>query len=283
MNTALKNTGNIYLFEAGSTKTTLLIKRGDETEQHQLIGFNPNRPDNSFFDQVKKSFLPAKPDRVYFYGSGLGSDANKEKVKNWFLVQSDCKIEVYDDITGSARALYGNESGLMAIMGTGGCVAYYNGNEIESRRGGYGYLIDDLGGGFELGKQFISAWLNNDLPKEVDQDLSDYIGISKKNFTTSLYQTKDLRQVSGVTALISKHLGNPVVKEITTDYFDLFFKRHIKPFKRDNKQITEMRIVGTPGEVFLDIIQKVALQYKIEITKIVRYPASELLKFHTEK
>src|SRR5690606_4513081 len=118
----------------------------------------------SEFQQALKTFNDFSNDPVvFFYGSGLGNDEKKDIVRSIFDFLDASQLRVYDDILGAARAAFNNNSGIICIMGTGGLAAYYNGKEIVKRRGGYGYLIDDLGGGFELGKRIIAGWLNGDL------------------------------------------------------------------------------------------------------------------------
>jgi hypothetical protein len=70
---------SIALFEAGGTKTTLLIDTGSEVKQYFLPGFNPNRYSKDFENELVKIDLSGV-ERIIFYGSGLTSSENKKRV-----------------------------------------------------------------------------------------------------------------------------------------------------------------------------------------------------------
>ena len=133
---------DFYLFEAGATKTTLLKVLEERTEEVQLPAFNANRDFSEFKESLSELDLRNEIP-VFFYGAGCAAEVNKEKVRNLF---TEHKIEVYDDILAAARAAYGQLNGIVCILGTGGLSAHFDGSKVIDRRGGYGYLLGDLGG-----------------------------------------------------------------------------------------------------------------------------------------
>src|SRR5690606_15793291 len=129
------------------------------------------------------------------YGAGLGSQENKNKVKEIFNTLESGRIKVYDDILGASRAAFKDQPGIICIMGTGGLAAYYNGKEVIKRRGGYGYLIDDLGGGIELGKRMLTAWINDDLSTACANEIQSFVLEDKVAFLVTLYKNQDLKLI----------------------------------------------------------------------------------------
>jgi N-acetylglucosamine kinase-like BadF-type ATPase len=135
---------NLYLFESGSTKTTVFVCKQlndlgkinailASADQLNFSGYNPNRPESFFLEEV--THLPIIPDdHVYFYGSGLAADASKIKLGQFFQDKFKVNAQIYDDITGAGRALYQDQEGVMAILGTGACVAYYDGSKITNSK-----------------------------------------------------------------------------------------------------------------------------------------------------
>jgi len=283
---------NLYLFESGSSKTSVYLfsLKGDKEvlKEYVLPGYNPNRP-NTDFEEHLQSFLFDPNDCIRFYGSGLGSIDNKEKVKALFSEVGVENSVVFDDITGAARALYGKENGLLAIMGTGGCAGYFNGVEIKYRRGGHGYLINDLGGGYELGKRIVSGWLNNDFNTEVTAKIEAHFGTSSQAFTTNYYyefnngqETAALASVASVVEIIAPYQNQPAVKAVIENYFDHFFRSEILPLVEKTGN-NELRLIGSIAQNFTEIIFELACTHKINLTKILRYPALNLLSFHQEE
>lgn len=272
---------SICLFEAGGTKTTLLVSAGNEMKRHDLPGFNPNRYAEDFEKSLARLALPQGA-QIVFYGSGLGSEFNKEIVRQVLQRLQPKAMQVFDDQLGAARAAFGDREGLVAIMGTGAFVAWYNGQSIEDAHGGHGYLIDDLGGGFELGKVVLSAWLNGDLPSEVDHQVHNQIQISKADFTTIFYQKPDLAMVAGIAPVLIPYLHLPVVLQLVRSYFDLFFSRHVRPVLVKHPT-TEIALIGGIARGFESVIALSASDSGIKTVQVIQDPAENLLAYHRRK
>lgn len=272
---------SICLFEAGGTKTTLLIDQNGTVQQIELPGFNPNRYSSEFENALKQIELPQKTSLI-FYGSGLVSEANKDVVRKILASKTGLTAEVYDDQLGAARAAYGDNPGLIGIMGTGAFAAWYNGSNLEDRKGGYGYLIDDIGGGFELGKVILSKWLNGDLPNELDQLISEDVKISKDDFTTEFYKSPDLNLIASLAKLIMPFSNDKEIEILLTSYFDLFFERHVQPIANKHRS-SSMTIVGGIGANFEKFIRISARRVKLNELNIIGNPSLNLLDYHRQK
>ncbi len=287
---------NLYLFESGSTKTTVFVCQQvhaldkidallESTDQLNFSGYNPNRPESNFLEEITN--LPiCGQDHVCFYGSGLAAEASKIKLGHFFQDKFKVNAQIYDDITGAGRALYHDQEGLMAILGTGACVAYYDGVKITKRRGGYGYLIDDIGGGYELGKFIISKWLNNDFNGEISLEIAQFLDFSREDFIVNYYsnpnlgaKAEGLKMIAGVVEVVAKYRENLQINETLNDYFDGFLQRHVLPLCKQNAR-DEIRAVGSIAHHFELKLKERAHLFGIELSKVVQYPAKELLKFH---
>lgn len=269
---------SICLFEAGGTKTSLLIDQSGKLQTIDLPGFNPNRYSPEFENELQKTDLPQNA-QIIFYGSGLVSEANKEIVRAIFLKKNRNQVLVFDDQLGAARAAYNDSPGLIGIMGTGAFAAWYNGKELENRKGGYGYLIDDIGGGLELGKIIISTWLNNDLPEDVNRHVSEFIKIKKEDFTTEFYKAPDLNLLASVPKVISEFTNHPEITKLLTRYFDLFFERHISPIVKIHNT-GSISLIGSIAVSFENFIRLSAEKQSMTINQIVKNPAMKLLDYH---
>ena len=284
----------LLLFESGSTKTTLLVQEclgeknndiGNEVQEFHLSGYNPNRKSKAFLQELKTITIQ-KEDKVFFYGSGLGTEIKKAELISAFQEIFEAEITVFDDILGSARALYDKESGVFAILGTGGVAGYYNGESVTDRNGGYGYLIDDLGGGYELGKRVVSAWLNGELPQALQTEIETLFQSNRETFTSIYYSDpklgyspEGLQKIANSVKLVAAYRDHKIVQELISNYFTEFFKRHVMPlYKQDTKR--ELKLSGTLAQVYLESIQKVATQFGLSVKDTLRYPAIKLLEYH---
>ena len=269
----------IYLFEAGGTRTTLLIHENGKTEERALPACNPNRGTEAFEVVLKTTVTIPSEAQVFFYGAGMGSVRNQELILNIFFDMYGIKPMIETDILGAARAAHGDKPGFIAIMGTGGVTAYYDGEKIVRRRGGYGYLIDDYGGGQELGKIIISAWLNDSFSTELSRDIEAYLHFSRSRFIGDFYDSKDLLKVSGVVRVLDKYHQSMEVIQILDDYFTEFFNRHVTSLNEE-EEVKDISIVGGLGPAFKQNIERVASKFGINVTEIISNPAPRLLNYH---
>lgn len=291
---------NQFIFEAGSTKTSVLMLKTSSKEARRIVlndtvlheltlsGYNPNRPESGFLDELNTLGIKSE-DQIHFYGSGLNSDLNKEILKLHFRTKFKVEIKVYDDVLGAARASFKNESGMVGIMGTGGVVAFFDGEKIQDIKGGYGYLIDDIGGGYELGKVIVSAWLNQVLSKDVADALEFHLGPKRENFISSYYgnpdlasNAKGLAMIASTVKVFSAFKHKIEVQTIIAQYFELFLSRHVIPLSKkcNTKKIT---LIGSIAASFEEIIRYTLTANGLELNRVVRFPAIELWNFHFEE
>lgn len=264
-----------YIVDAGSTKTDLAIIKGDTVILKSFKGFNPNNSDFSIFNELN-SFIKKNKD-IYFYGSGLSNQKNKQLVIKQF---SNNTVDVYSDVLGAARALYGKNKGLVTIMGTGGVVAYYDGNSIIETKGGYGYLIDDIGGGLELAKNVVSKWLNKEFDSNTSVTIQNYFDLNPNEFISWFYQTKNLQKLTSLCTILPQLIDSDSrLESLILDYFDLFINKHILLLAEKYK-IKEISSVGSIAYNFRELYQKSLINNGLILNNIESKPILKLIEFH---
>lgn len=269
----------IYIFESGATKTDVLIYQNGAESRLKIDGFNPNRPDSNFQADLRQLNMPENA-LVYFYGSGVGDARSKELVKLLFKTKN---IVVENDLLAAAHALLHSNEGIICISGTGANVGYYNGESLTSTRGGYGYLIDDIGGGMELGKLVISHWLSNDFSKETKAAIEKHFGISANSFITEFYQTKNLKILAGVCGILPNYLkADSKLEAVVQTYFNTFVERHILPMCQ-LKGIFKVSAVGSIAHYFKPQLTNALKTHSINLEKVIKQPIDRLLSFHLQK
>jgi len=267
---------SIYIFDAGGTKTDVLIHSNGQTEIITLSGYNPNRLDTYFNREVIKLDIPDDA-QIFFYGSGINNQLAIKQVENLFRTT---EVTVEGDILGAARACLKKTKGIVCIMGTGGNTAYYDGKSILQKNGGYGYLIDDYGGALELSKLVVSNWLNQNYSSETTKAITDYFEISANEFIPLFYQNKNLHTLAGVCTILNKlSKTDPVLNETLHNYFKEFVSRHVLPLCKKTDQYT-VSLVGSIAVHFSQHIKKSMADNGITIAKSIKKPILELLDFH---
>lgn len=274
---------SVYLFEAGGTKTTLLVHTNGKTEKFDLPGYNPNRGGDQFAKSLLEISHPVESDEIFFYGSGLATLQNQDLVRSLFQQHFNVTPIVHSDLLGAARALQWNVEGAIGILGTGAVMAWYDGVDIVEKQGGHGYLIDDLGGGYELGKWFVSLWLNDSTyVSRLIPEIEEHFQCSRQEFIAKYYQDKDIATIASLSKVIEKWKENEIIHWQLMDYFETAFKRHLYPLL-EKHQSKKIALVGSIAFNFQEVIRNSLSHNKIELEKVIQHPGEELLRFHLEK
>lgn len=128
---------------------------------HPKYALSADYPMEKLKDQFRELNVP-----LYFYGAGCSSEAVQAKMSSFLSQLGFSEVNVYPDTLAACKALYGNNAGWVAILGTGSILVQYDGSGIINRIGGYGSLIGDEGSGFYFGKLLVQYLLRNEKWKE---------------------------------------------------------------------------------------------------------------------
>jgi glucosamine kinase len=217
---------------------------------------------------------------VFFYGAGCGS-ATKNKVLKEVLLSlfPDATIEVNNDLLAAARAACGTEKGLAAILGTGSNTCYFDGVNIARNIDSLGYVLGDEGSGAHLGKTFIQALLNKELPLTIERAFAEEYAIGKDEILDAIYkQSMPNRYLASYTGFIHKHLVEPTMYKLVCTCFEQFFDKHI--CKYDNYQTLRLSTIGSVGYYFSDVLKSVAAQKNVTIGSVEKTPIDKLVAYH---
>lgn len=153
--------------DGGATKTEFVLFSSQGSIIHRLCleGSNPNVSgiDNSF-STLKSgidTLLSMRPDvsGVYAGVAGFSSGDNKEIISRFFeKAYPLIKVSLESDICNVISSVPGIRKCVAVICGTGYSTFAYDGKTLN-RIGAWGYLLDDIGGGFGIGREAIRASL----------------------------------------------------------------------------------------------------------------------------
>ena len=175
------------IVESGATKTDWRLVADDgSVRSASSAGLNPSVLDPEQMNAVIGSVIPElNPEgrsvsEIYFYGAGLVDDAAAaplaEALEMWCPFS---RTEFHSDMLAAARALFGDGSGVVAIMGTGSnsCL-YENGKIVRNIRPG-GFILGDEGSGAALGRALISDFVKGLLPGCLESEFVEKYGFTK--------------------------------------------------------------------------------------------------------
>ena len=278
----------ILIADSGSTKTDwAIINENNEIQEFKSEGLNPYFASDSDISQIiQKTFAnfehKEKVSEIHFYGAGCNSKEKnsilKVALKNTFPTD---KIEVDSDILGAAKSLFQNDAGIAVILGTGSNSCEYDGAKIAKNIGSFGYILGDEGSGSNIGKNFISAYLNNELPEKVKRQFEMDYRLNVGEIIENVYRKPNPnRFLASFTKFIADYYTEDETLEMIVSecFYDLFTRKLTKYELKKHK----IGFIGSVAYYFSDLLKEVADEFNVEIIKIEKSPMKGLIEFHSK-
>lgn len=271
--------------DSGSTRTTWLVSDGIlRVNEHSTSGINPfYQTEEEISELIVQQLLPhiqsSTIDELYFYGAGCAFDDKKKMVSNALLGGfPGARIEVESDLLGAARGLFGHESGIACILGTGSNSCEYDGTTITKNVSPLGFILGDEGSGAVLGRLFTGDCLKNQLPDWLRDKFLDEFELTPAVLLDRVYKKPfPNRFLASFTPFLANHLEEPAIFNLVYDAFDSFFVRNIAQY---NTAELPIGFVGSIAWYFRDVLEIVASEHQLEIAKIVQSPVDGLAGYH---
>ena len=274
----------IIIADSGSTKTDWrLLDSSHRIKSRQSIGLNPHLVSTlTFHTALEEAGLADWQDlpisRLYFYSAGITDRKTQgeaiSRLKTWF---GKTDITVASDLLGAARAAYGHSEGIIGILGTGSNSGYYNGHEISQSIAALGYLLGDEGSGNALGKQLATAYLRHRLPQELTAEFESFCPDHQQLLSNIYADNQPGRLLASLVPFLYQHQDNAYIAGLLRDEFARYFEL-IKGYN-DNK----VALIGSIAHYFHNLILEVAAVFGIQVTRVIKSPVDELVKFHLQE
>ena len=280
------------IVESGATKTAWrAVLEDGSVRSVQTEGLSPTCLDMEHTRDIVRMAIPElNPDgkhidQVYFYGAGLVSEASAAPIR--YALQMWCPlatIEFHSDILAAARALFGDGSGVVAIMGTGSnsCL-YENGQIVKNIRPG-GYVLGDEGSGVSLGRAFLADAVKGLLPSDIQDAFDKEFALDYMTIVRKVYKEQAASAfMASLAPFIMTHEQHPYIKELITECLDSFVRRALarySEFASIEESARKIGIVGSFGCACEEILRPIAQKYGLEIVKYIQSPIDELVRYH---
>ena len=154
--------------EGGGTKTDwLLLSEGKVVSRGQLPGSNLRLTSDETLGHLFAS-LPQDVSHAGVFLAGCGTEEDRKRLRGlgeaaWPFA----KIAVGSDRDSGMATAFGEDDGIAVISGTGAAVHGRRGGRIE-KAGGWGHVVGDRGGGYDLARLGLRLVLSNyDLDQKI--------------------------------------------------------------------------------------------------------------------
>ena len=281
------------IVESGATKTSWRALCDDgSVRSAQTAGLSPTCLDYDHIRGIMREAMPVlNPEgktvsQIFFYGAGLVSPEAAAPVQS--ALEMWCpfaQVEFHSDIVAAARALWGNGSGVVAIMGTGSnsCL-YEDGKVVRNIRPG-GYVLGDEGSGVALGRAFLADYIKGLVPEDISAEFDKEFGLDYAGIVRKVYKEQAASAFMGsVAPFVMKYIDNQYVSELVKDCLEAFLKRSLSRYCQgasDNAAARRVGVVGSFGCACEPLLHTLAPAYGLDFVKFIKSPIDELVSYHS--
>lgn len=226
----------------------------------------------SVVEQAIKPATAPTISEIYYYGTGCISPEVCAKIKA--ALPSAPKVEVHTDLLGAARALYGDEPGIVGILGTGSNTGLYDGVGFASNMPPMGYIIGDEGSGTYLGKALLRAVYRSYGRPYLREEFEAWLGLSYQQIIKKVYS--EPRANAFLASLVPFMAKNH--RDFRDELIQAFVELKMAMLRYYGEG--EVRFVGGVASAFEHYLQNIFDSPGFNLTKIERRPMPGLIQYH---
>lgn len=263
---------NTLVIDCGATKADWLCSDGTAV---RTPGFNlahtPAEQLHAILSDAARKFPDV--DTLYLYAAGLVGESPVDLGK-WF---PHATIEYASDMLGAARAVCGTRPGIAAIMGTGANSCQYDGEKLTAQVHCGGFILGDEGSAAVLGKNFLADYLKGLVPEDLAREFGQTFPATYADIVQQVYRTPAPARYLGSLApfVVGHYKTNAYAKELVDRNFRAFFERTVQQYDS-----LPLGIVGGFGYACRDILQTLAAEYGVTLSRIIASPLEGLKTYH---
>ena len=272
--------------ESGATKTDWRLVTDDGmVTKASGAGLNPSVLNA---EQIRAAIAPVMPvlnpegkavHEIHFYGAGLVSAAVSaplaDALSMWYPFAD---MQFHSDMLAAARALFGNGSGVVAIMGTGSnsCL-YENGQIVRNIRPG-GFILGDEGSGAALGKAFVSDFIKGLLPENVEDDFVKEYNLDYQKIVQKVYKEPAVSAfLASFAPFILDRMNEPYIRGMVESVLEAFVLRSLSRYRQTPLKVG---VVGSFGCACETVLREIGARYGLEFTDFLKSPIDKLVEYH---
>lgn len=282
----------ILIVESGATKTAWRAVCDDgSVRSAQTDGLSPTCLDMEHTrDIIRKAVPELNPEGchvsdIFFYGAGIVSPESSASISQ--ALEMWCplaQIHFYSDILAAARALFGDGSGVVAIMGTGSNSCLYECGEIKKNIRPGGFILGDEGSGVWLGREFLSDFVKGLLPDDLEEAFVKEYGLDYAQIVRKVYKEQAAAAfMASLAPFILTHRGHEYVVGLLERCIDSFLRRALSryaSYASDPVPAHKVGVVGSFGCACEDVLRAIGERYDLEFVKFIKSPVDELVAYH---
>lgn len=273
--------------DAGSTKLEWTFLAADSTilSSFSSDGINALLADDgsiaaSFKEASSKLPAEVPVEEVYYYGAGCATPTICNKVAGIISrVWPGARINVYSDLMGAARSLFGGNKGIACILGTGSNSCLYDGEKIVSQIPSLGFILGDEGSGAALGKRLISDVFKKQLPEDVRDTFLKKYPLTTNAILDQVYQQNaPNKYLASFVPFLKENLWHPDIYTLVLKELTRFFRRNVAMYPGAHS--IKISFTGSIAYNFGKILKEAADSLGYRVDSVTEAPMKGLVEYH---
>jgi N-acetylglucosamine kinase-like BadF-type ATPase len=268
--------------ESGASKCAWKIE--GESDLYYTEGLNPyfhtsETVQHLLRDQPMLDAVRAEVTDIRFYGAGCSQGEKAMEMKRWLgQFFPHAAIKVASDLEAAAVAAYGEQSGLIAILGTGCNAAWYPGNQqhVLTHAVSLGYAMGDEGSGADIGRRLIKRIAYNQLDNEL---CALFFAETELDFPTILHRVykepAPSKFLASFCPFVNKHIDHTQMRSLVLEAFDEFISGMLAANRHAEDQ-NSFAAVGSIAFYFSQLLELSAQKAGLRVSSIVCSPIDAL-------
>lgn len=249
-----------------------------------LKGINPTSNPSSieYFVNVPEEFKKQIKE-LYFYGSGVSTPESVKSIQKSVSLHFPNleRSEIKNDLLAACRAVSHDKESYVVILGTGTNACHFDGKTIGKKLPSLGYIFDDYGSGYHIGREVIKRYFYKTMDPEDTALFERLYSDNRDEIINPLYQsTKPNSIIAGYTKMLSQSSAE-LRARVCKHTFDRFFRNKIDPIA-DNKSL-EINFIGSIAFHFKHELEKSCLKNGYRIGTVLKTPLDQLVKYHQNR
>jgi len=275
----------ILVADSGSSNSDWMLNLPDSKPlSFRTKGLNPFFVNEKEIAMVMKDVPEILPyaneiQEVHFFGAGCITPDRREIVSNALSeIFPTAFISVESDLLGCAYATCGEKRGYISTLGTGSDIGFFDGENLRPSVHGIGYVLGDEGSGAWFGKQLITSFLYDKMPKDLAKKFEEKYRLTKDIVIKNVYQKdRPNAYLASFAEFMAENRQHPFIDNLLRNGFDEFVRTNIMTYP--DYWDYKVNFVGGIAYHFDLHLREVCEVHGIKIGTILKNPIEELFHF----
>jgi len=266
-----------------------LAEKGRVLHGFRTAGINSYIQDENFINQLLNKntellYNAEKIKRIFFFGAGASSKERQDKIARVFTsFFKNARVKVSHDLVASALSTFGDEKGIIGIIGSGSNAAYYTGKKIVENNYGLGYILADEGSTNWLARMMLKDFLTDSLPSGIKEKLLAKHAVDRKLILERIYNGVNPNIfLTSFAEFFFENKNDAYISALVKKGLNLYVKTYLLPLS-DQYPDSTIHFTGSVAHNFPEWLREIGSENGLQIHTIIREPIQNLIKYYINK